>query len=292
MRVSDSFSQHTFQRDLARTRARLDNAMQRVSSGLRVRYASDDSPAAAELLRLADESQRLTSRRQSLSQARPWLQQAEQAITQVSESLTRARTVAIQVANGTLQGDNRAAAAAEISGLRDKLDGLAASRIGGRYIFSGTLTTTAPFDAAGAYQGNDSSIEVPLDDQNVAINFPGDLLFGEDGVGGPRDLLARLEAAMTADDQQAIQDLLTPLGDAINSNAVLLAQVGNRSKALEDADLRLQDKQLASSQRAADLGSADMAEALSDMARFQTGYEATLAAGARLFGPNFFDYIG
>lgn len=89
-----------------------------------------------------------------------------------------------------------------------------------------------------------------------------------------------------------MQALLEPLGDAVRENSTVLAQVGNLRKALEDADLRLTDRQFAVSQRANDLGAADMAEAISDASRFEQNYTATLAAGARLYGPTFFDYLG
>ncbi len=292
MRVSDAFTQRTFLRDLGRVKQQMNGAMARVSSGYRVRYASDDSQAAGELLRIADESRKLATRREVLSQARPWLQLSEQAVTELSKILRTAQDLGIQGASETLQQENRNAIAAQVSGLREQLDGLTNLRISGRYIFSGSLTTTPPFDSAGTYQGNSDGIEMLLDEQSQTINLPGDEVFGEEGVGGPRELLKTLEESLLAGDTSAIQNVLQPIRDAIAQNTALIARVGNRSKALEDADARLQDRQLAVSQRAADLGSADMAEALSDVQRFQTGYQATLAAGSRLFGPNFFDYLG
>ncbi len=292
MRVSDAFTQRTFLRDLGRVKQQMNSAMARVSSGYRVRYASDDSQAAGELLRIADESRKLATRREVLSQARPWLQLSEQAVTELSKILRTAQDLGIQGASETLQQENRNAIAAQVAGLREQLDGLTNLRISGRYIFSGSLTTTPPFDSTGAYQGNSDGIEMLLDEQSQTINLPGDEVFGEEGVGGPRELLKRLEESLRAGDTSAIQNVLQPIRDAIAQNTALIARVGNRSKALEDADARLQDRQLAVAQRASDLGSADMAEALSDVQRFQTGYQATLAAGSRLFGPNFFDYLG
>ena len=43
--------------------------------------------------------------------------------------------------------------------------------------------------------------------------------------------------------------------------------------------------------RANDIGSADMAQTVSDVAKYTQGHEATLAAGARLYGSTFFDYL-
>ena len=292
MRVSDAFTQRTFLRDLGRVKEQLNSALARASSGHRVRYASDDSQAAGELLRLADETRKLKARRDVISLATPWVSGSEAAVSNLERILITARDLAIQGASDTMQQENRDAIAEQVLGLRKQLEGLTETRVSGRYIFSGTLTTTPPFDANGVYQGNSESIETLLDEQTEAINLPGDEVFGEEGVGGPRELLRSLEAALRGGDTTAIQGLTEPLGDAIAANSTLLARVGNRSKAFADADARLGDQQLAVAQRASDLGAADLAEALSDIQKFQTGYQATLAAGSRLFGPNFFDYLG
>lgn len=292
MRVSDAFSQRIFLRDLQRVNSRLDEALARVSSGKRVRFASDDPQAAAELVRIADESRDLTARRQALSLVRPWLQQTERALTDISEGLRTAQTQAIAASNGTVTGANMQAVATQIEGIRSELRKLANTQISGRYIFSGTAFTTPPFDANGTYQGNQESFEVALDGERLPLNFPGDVVFGEEGVGGPLAILEDLETALRAGDRAGVQATLDGLEQAIADNSTLLARIGNRSKSLEDADFRLQDKQLATASRASDLGAADMAEAISDVQRFQTGYQATLAAGARVFGPTFFDYLG
>ncbi|GEM_PF-1614516 len=291
-RVSNAFSQRVFLRNLQRNRASLDEALARTSSGLRVRYPSDDPEAAAEMLRLQEEMQQLVMRQRGISQARPWLQMLEEAAGDLGDILTSALQYAVQGSSDTLDDAQYEALAEQVSGLRSQLMSLTKLKISGRYIFSGTLTDTEPFDGEGHYQGNGRAIRIHLDAEDVTINVPGDELFGEMGVGGPMQVLADLEEAFHDADTERVQQLLDELRDAISSNAAMLSRIGNRRKALEDADVRLQDRQLSLQQRVADLGSADMAEAMSDVQKFETGYQATLAAGAKLFGPTFFDYLG
>jgi len=291
-RISDAFSQRVFLRNLRRNRAALDEALARTSSGMRVRYPSDDPEAAAEMIRLQEEMQQLAMRQRGISQARPWLQLLEEAATDLGDILTAALQYAVQGSSDTLDDGQYEALAEQVSGLRSQLMSLTQLKISGRYVFSGTMTDTEPFDDEGHYQGNDHEIEIHLDAEDVTINVPGNELFGEMGVGGPMQILADLEEAFHDSDTDRVQALLDELRDAIASNAAMLSRIGNRRKALEDADVRLQDRQLSVQRRVADLGSADMAEAMSDVQKFQTGYQATLAAGSRLFGPTFFDYLG
>jgi flagellar hook-associated protein 3 FlgL len=292
MRVSQMFSHQSFLRNLDLARRQRDEALARISSGRDVRFASDDPEAAGELVRLADEAQQLAMRRRGISQARPWLEQTEHALTEMGTILTRAHTYAVQASSETLQQSQLDALAETVAGLRSDLGALANQRISGKYIFSGTRTDVPPFDAAGTYQGNDREIELPIDEGRVAINISGLELFGEMGDGGPQDLLRQLEEGLRAGDVTAIQNLVGELKDAVSGNATNLARIGVRRSALEDGDTRLQARELRVARRASELADTDMAAAISDAERFETSYQATLAAGSRLFGPTFFDYIG
>lgn len=291
MRISETFTERTYTRNLRNVKASLDEALARMSSGRRLRYASDDPESAAEVIKLTDEAQRLTMRRNGISQCRPWLQQTETAVSSLGNILSQAQTYAIQGSSSTVQAPQRLALAEQISGLRRQVEGLTNLRIAGRYIFSGTRTDTAPYAADGSYQGNSETIQIMLDEGTIPINLPGRQVFG-DNTTGPAKLLGDLENALRTGTEEDIQALLTPLRDALQQNTATLAKVGNYRSSMEDADARIDDLQYQVSQRANDLGAADMAEAISDVAQFQQGYQATLAAGAKLYGPTFFDYLG
>ncbi|MDQ7007262.1 MAG: hypothetical protein Q9Q40_08520 [Acidobacteriota bacterium] len=291
LRVSDSQAQQDFLRNLRRVRADMFDALDRMNSGKRIRYASDDPYASSALMRLQEDAQLLEARRRGISQSRAWLELSEQGVSQMGDVLNRGLTYALQASSETNQQSGLDAIAEQVSGLINQVRTLANYRVSGNYIFSGTMTDRPPYDDTGAYQGNDSAIRIPLDGQNLEINFTADELFGVSGVSGPLELLERFEAALQAGDTDAIQGMVEEFRDAGKQNTTILARIGTRRRLLEEADIRIQNKQLEISERAAELGSADMAEAISDATRLQTGYQATLAAGARIFGPSFFDYL-
>lgn len=291
MRVSEVFSQRIYLRNLKEAKQNLDEALLRMSTGRRVRYGSDDPSAAAEVVRLADEAAKVARRREGISVTRPWLEETETAISQLGTSLSKVWNLAIEGASSTRTDDDRRILAQQVAEERKAVDGLSKTRIAGRYIFSGTLTDTPPFDDAGNYQGNDGIIRIPTDQIDIQVNIPGDEIFGT-AATGPRKLLADVEAALRSGTVADVQALIEPLRQAIVDNSANLARVGNYSKALEDADLRMSDRQGMIRARASDVAAADMAEAISDSARYSQTHQATLAAGARLYGPTFFDYLG
>jgi flagellar hook-associated protein 3 FlgL len=170
--------------------------------------------------------------------------------------------------------------------------GIANQRIAGRYLFSGTLTDTPPFDSAGAYQGNGSLIEIPLDEGRVAINMAGNIAFGAVGSGGALDILDRFETALMNNDTVAIRGIIEEIDAEIEANGVRIASFGARQARVDAAELRIVDTRLELARRLDELGAADLAEVISDVQRLEAGYQATLQAGTRLYGPTFFDFLG
>lgn len=292
MRVSDIQSQQLFLRNLERVRSSLHTTLERMATGKRVRFASDDPHASAELMRLQESIQRVDARKRSISQSRAWMELTEQAITETGSVLSTAQQYAIQASSETLRQSQLDAIAEQVSGLRQQIQGIANYSVSGAYIFSGTMTNVQPYDDAGNYQGNDENILIPIDQGTLQLNMTGRGIFGEAGGGGVIDLLSGFEQALRNADIDEIQSYTGRFREAINDNSSNISRIGTLRAQLENADVRLDERKLEMQERTADLGSVDMAEAISDAERLDTGYQSTLSAGARLFGPTFFDYLG
>ncbi len=292
MRVPDATTQQRLLELMARSRARRDDALLQMASGRRVLRPSDDPQAARALLAIADETAAVASQLRTAGLARPWLDLAEDVVTTIGERLTRAGVIAVQGASTALTSQQRESLADEIAGIRGELLAMSERQLDGRLVFSGTRTDTVPFDGTGAYQGNGDSIEIRLDGQSVALNLPGNVVFGEVGVGGPLDTLAALETALRADDIAGIQSAASTIDADISRNSQVLAQIGTRLIGIDQASARLDERRLRLAARADELGAADLAEVISAAELSDANYQATLAATSRLFGPTLFDYLG
>jgi flagellar hook-associated protein 3 FlgL len=243
-------------------------------------------------MRLYENVQRIDARKGSISRSRAWMELSEQAVDEVGNILSTGQQLSIRAASETLRQSQLDAIAEQVDGLRQQLQGVANYSISGSYIFSGTMTDTEPYDDTGVYQGNDQHIEIPIDQGTLQLNLTGREVFGETGGGGAIALLQEFEDALRAGDADALQGFTGRFREAVNGNSSKLAKIGTMRRQLEDADIRLDERRLESQERIADLGAVDMAKAISDAERLETSYQSTLAAGARLFGPTFFDYLG
>lgn len=114
------------------------------------------------------------------------------------------------------------------------------------------------------------------------------------GVGGPRDIFALLTDAadaVSSRDTDAMDLAIRDLTRAIDGTAGVRGAYGARARQVLDLRERLADESVDLMIRLGDLQDVDLAKAALELNQAETVYNASLAAGARLYQSNFFDYI-
>ncbi len=168
-----------------------------LSSGVRVTSLGQDPVASGENVLLLNQIQRDDSFTQSSSLEQGGLQVADSALGSVVTQLTQAISLATSANNGTLNAIQLQAISSELSGIRDEVTSLANSSYQGKYIFAGSLTTSAPFSTSNSaspatttYSGDSdlNYLETP-NGQTIQLNIPGDQIFT---AGGTNDAFAAL----------------------------------------------------------------------------------------------------
>jgi flagellar hook-associated protein 3 FlgL len=272
-----------------------DQALQQLATGQRLNSLSDDPAAVASLIGLRAQSSSDTQYLQNISSLTGALQVSDSTMGSVVEALTQAVTLGIQGANGTLTTANRQAIAQVVQGVQQQVLNLANTSYNGRYLFSGTATTTRPYAldpnaASGVqYNGNDNRNSVEISSgQAMPINLPGSFMFTQKGV----------------DVFQALQDLHTALqnngdvGSATDEVQNALSYVttqrtfyGNSVARLNTAQTFLNQEKLQLSQAQSDKLDVDMAKAVTDLTQTETTQAALLAAAGKISQSNLFDYL-
>ena len=138
--VNTNVSSLNGQRYLNNVQNSLNTTYQRLSSGLRINSAKDDSAG----LQIAD---RLTSQINGLNQGNrnandgiALAQTIEGGLDEISNMLQRIRTLAVQSANGTLGTTDRAAIQNEADSLVEEMSRIATdTTFGGKKILAGSL---------------------------------------------------------------------------------------------------------------------------------------------------------
>jgi flagellar hook-associated protein 3 FlgL len=163
VRVSTSQVYRQTTDSLMRNLAEIIRLNTQVSSGRRINKPSDDPTGARRALDYKVAIDAGDQYAKNVSDASNAIGFADNALSSVSSALVRAKELALQGANGTMDAASRAAISKETGQLRDQILSIANSRNGNEYVFSGFRTDVAAFDPSFAYQGDEGAINVMVD---------------------------------------------------------------------------------------------------------------------------------
>ena len=231
--------------------ARVNTALQRLASGLRINSAKDD-PAGLQI------SNRLTAQINGYKQAnrntadgQAFAQTYEGALDETVNMLQKIRTIAVQSANGTYTSEDRKAMQAEVDALSEEITRIAEqTKFGGKTILLGDQSTMLDNGfmtlQVGAYADDTISIDLTqsfkLDDIYAALpNNNGSVANGSftvDTADGAKNVLADIDAMIGIVDAQRgeIGALQVRLDSVMRLNENMTANLSDARSRIRDTD--------------------------------------------------------
>ena len=293
VRITQSMMNSTLLGDLNNVTNQLAKTQQRLSSGKQLTQPSDDPFATSKALQLRAQLANNQQYQRNVGEASSWQDVADTALSNISDSVQRIKALVVQGASDTAAND-RGPIIGEITQLIDSIKTDANSQYAGQYVFSGSATTTQPYQtgASDAYAGNTEVVQRQIGPNvNVPLNQPGSSIIGDSSSGllsTLRGILTDLQngntAALGTSDLSALD---TANDTIINSQAV----VGAMSNRLSTATNRLQQLELATTSQLSDTEDADMAKTLVDYSTQQAIYQSALKSGAQMIQPSLMDFM-
>jgi flagellar hook-associated protein 3 FlgL len=287
MRVTEKnrFSEATF----ARTRAASDmqKKAQVAASGNRVNVPSDDPYAFSVGKQTTDRIGILTARKGAAEKAQSDLELGESSLATATDLLQKAKELAVQGRNGTMDAASRASLGTEIDSIRSSLLAIANTRGASGYLFGGTATQTPPFSATGAFVGNDAAVDVALSD-NVAVRGNGSGAQAFTAAGGTEIFadLANLSAALSTNNVAGIDAGMNKLDAAQTQVVGARVSAGLAAERLSTGvEVMDQARESLMSRRAAAV-EADPVSAYSDLTEANAAYERALAVTKQILSVN------
>lgn len=257
------------QNNLQKSQSALGAAVDRLSSGLRLNRAQDDSAGLAISQRLMEQVRGISPVVGDANNAISLTQVAEGSLGQVSDTLQRMRDLAKQSANGSNSDADRQSLQQEFGNLSDEIDRIAKeTQYNGQNLLDGSFTG-ATFQVGG----NNISIGAIADTQTSALgrvtsatataeNRQGVAGLDITTEAGALEALDRIDAAITS-----VVDSRSRLGASTNRIQVSISNLNNSSMNLDAANSRIRD--------------VDVAEGASNMARSQILSQPGLAVLAQ-----------
>lgn len=283
MRVTERSRIETLSLANSQNAARLDKAARIAASNQRVSKPSDDPASYGAMVRRDYDLAMLQTRSETASRTQGELEIANNALSAGVDLMERAQEAAIEGANATSDANARKLLAADVRAMRTELMSIGNTKYGNRYIFGGTKSDTIPFDANGAFMGNDQQINVPVMD---GVQLPGNVSGAKAfTAAGGRDIFADLQEladALEANDQERISNTLKSLTEGHDQLVRTQVEAGYGARRFADAvDVLANTKAVVAERESQDING-DIASQITDLQMAQSAYERSLAVTKQL----------
>lgn len=278
MRITESRMMQVAGAALNDRRAAVASAADQLSSGVRVRRASDDPAAYAEGARARVALIEDTAYKSTIAEAQGRLSATDMHLASLNANIQRAIELGVQASNDSSNGF-RAAAGAEVAQMRETvLQSLNAKGPDGEYLFSSFANGTAPFDpVTGLYTDGTAIRSVTVGPGfNIGGSVPGNRLASSGGPGYVDivKVLDDLKTALMADDRAATTAQLDNLQQAHQQVSLARSEAGAYVSALNLAEDARSDLHQSLTELTNRTIATDPVQAATDLASAQTALTA------------------
>jgi flagellar hook-associated protein 3 FlgL len=279
----------------------LERSAEELSSGRTILKPSDNPYGASHAIDLQSQLDGLTSYATNVQDGISWENAAGGAMSNMSSVVQRVRELLVQASNGTYNQGDLNSIATEVGQLTETIKQDANTQYAGQYVFSGTLTTTAPYKqgAEDEYQGNAATVARSIGPgASVAVNTNISTLLGNGSAAGDGKLLDTLRTISehllggTAEDRAALNTTdLKAIDASMETLTQLQATAGSVTNQLQVAAARVEDLQSSITKTLSNTQDADIAKTTIAYSNQQAAYEAALRAGANIVQESLLNFL-
>ncbi|MBF0160301.1 MAG: flagellin FliC [Magnetococcales bacterium] len=228
------------QRSVEHATQALEKTFERLSSGLRINHASDDSAGMSISTRMTSQIRGLNQAGRNANDAISLVQVAESSLEETTTALQRIRELTVQAANDSYSSSDRADIQKEVNQLISEID-----RISDHTSFDGQKLLNGSFTGkkfqVGAYSGQYLSITISaLNAAGIGINALSNAFSGT-AASVITALLSTVDTAL-----EKVTTLRSKLGAYQNRFEVVVANLSNMSEAMSASRSRITDTDIAS----------------------------------------------
>ncbi|MGO9488554.1 MAG: flagellar hook-associated protein FlgL [Solirubrobacteraceae bacterium] len=279
----------------------LQRSSEEMSSGRKILEPSDNPYGASQIITLDGQLEGLGAYATSVQDGIAWTQAATGSMDNMTNTLQRVRELLVQASNGTLNAGDLQNIGTEVSQLTEAIKQDADTQYAGQYIFSGTLTTTAPYQAGAedAFQGNTEAIERSIGPGatiDVATQLSSVLGNGQGAADGKLlDVLRTIAQNLNEATPESRAALSTTDLKNLDTNMEALTQLqavaGSTTDQLNTASTRIETLQDALTKALSNTEDANLAEVSIAYSNEQAAYSAALHAGATIIQESLLNFL-
>lgn len=286
--------------DLNSSLAALERTTNELSSGNTILEPSDNPYGASQVIDLQSQLEGLSGYESEAQSGISWESTASSAMTNIGEVTQRVRELLVEGANGTYNKNDLETMALQVEQLTESVKQDANTQYAGEYVFSGTATTTAPYEngANDEYKGNGESVSRvvgPSASVTVTTNISTLLGSGEAAEDGKlldtlRTIVKNMREGAPGQAQLGTTDL-QKLDSNIETLTQLQAVSGSATDQLRTALDRNEQLQTTITAALANTDATNIPAASVQYANEQAAYEAALRASATIVQESLLNFL-
>lgn len=304
MRVTQSMLSSNMLRNLSSSYSKMGVLQEQLNTGKKISRPSQDPVIAMKGIGYRSDLNRVEQFERNLGEVNNWLDSSDDGLDKVGQALQRVRELVIDANNDTKTPEDRDKIAKEIEQIKLQIRDLGNTKVGDKYIFSGTKTLAPLYDSTGTaplYDANgflNANYTGVTEDVNIEINAGVEITVNTNGIGifsEIDDMMNQLQSALEAEKNTGVKgnyDALLELTDN-NTDAVLTARsnIGARQNRVEMMENRLSSQNLIVTKQMSDNEDVEYEEAITDLITQESIHRAGLAVGSRIIQPSLVDFL-
>ncbi|SFQ53430.1 flagellar hook-associated protein 3 FlgL [Psychrobacillus psychrotolerans] len=293
MRVTQSMLSSNMLRNLSNSYGKMSALQDQINTGKKITRPSQDPVVATKGIGYRTDLSKVEQYQRNIGEVNNWLDSSDDALDHVGQAVIRLQELVTQAATDSNTSDDRKKILVEITQMRQQIQDLGNTKVGDKYIFSGTNTLTPlhgenGFAEPSVYSGLTKDVKIEVyDGVELKVNTNGHELFK-----GIDDMLANIEKVLgdgsTGTD---ISGFLTEISNKQNSVLEKRADIGARQNRVEMMDNRLASQEIIATKRMSENEDIDYEEAITDMVTQESIHNAALSIGSKIIQATLVDFL-
>lgn len=290
MRVTQSMLSNNMLRNLSNSYSKLGKYQDQITTGKKVNRPSDDPVVVMKGIGYRTELNKVQQFSRNIGEAYNWLDTTDDTLDKIGSALQRARELMVQASSDTATPEDRLQINSELQQLREHIQSLANTKIGNKYIFSGTKTTTPPFDNGypepiddAFFKGIEievfSGIQIQINTTPIQLLKEIDLMFAD------------INTSMDKKSAGELSSFLESIDNVMDKILTTRADIGARQNRIELMDERLQSQEVIATKQMSENEDIDYEKAITNLITQESIHRAALSTGARIVQPTLVDFL-
>lgn len=292
MRVTYNAIANSILKNLSNNLTMLEKLQSQLSSGKKIIKPSDDPVSTSRIMELRSTLNTNSQYNRNIDFLETELNVADKALQNLSSALSRIRSLAVRGSSDSLSQEDRNAIAGEVNQIIDYIVQIGNTDIGGRYIFGGYKTTSAPLeriDDTILYKGDNNTRQIEVSNSVIIEASPsGKSLFIDTEMF---DTLISLKNALLNGNTAYINNLIGKVDSIMDKIGSELSSLGARLNRVELTKDLLSDKSIRYTDLLSKQEDIEIEEVVLKLYAQQNIYQASLIAASRAIQPSLIDYL-